>query len=568
VEVIRSVEHLGIRQTYDIEVEGTHNFVAEGLVVHNSGPSLDTVNYPALYPEVAAVGAIDQTKRIANFSSRGVTVDIAAPGVDITSTYPPNNYARLSGTCLAKGSWVYGPAGPKLIEEVGAGDIVFAFKDGRLVERVVSACHYRGRATTQRLLSRGRDVRATASHEMLVLDLKARDLDWVRFGALREHHRLVLPRELRTQVNPYLDATLPEEFCWLLGFFAGDGWLCDLKRGRRVQLATGDEPEVIQKARNAYFAQFGKQFKQSKCGRWEYDDSTKAAMIVEALGLNAPAKDKTLPLWVWSLSRPKQMAFYRGCLAADGSDPLNKNCKTRKHIFECDSSSLIRRLAIFADYQGWAHGAVRSRTRVLQAPGSKAPRETTSHILNVNPERELEGWGCLRPKFVRTPGREFARQMGVDVDNFSTGSWQVAEEESRTESVYDLTVPDADCFVTQGLVTHNSMAAPFVSGVAALLVSLRKKAGSHRLTMAEFLKKLQQTATDLGAPGHDTAYGYGLINPDSLLALSTPAPTPEPPGEIGLPELFLEAADLTESGKQKVKNFFGSDKGGALRFRI
>ncbi len=34
---VLSVENIGERDTYDIEVDGSHNFVAEGMVVHNSG---------------------------------------------------------------------------------------------------------------------------------------------------------------------------------------------------------------------------------------------------------------------------------------------------------------------------------------------------------------------------------------------------------------------------------------------------------------------------------------------------------------------------------------------------
>ncbi len=67
----------------------------------NEGPSVDTVSYPAMYPNVVSVGAIDQKKKIARFSSRGTRVDIVAPGVDILSCYPPRGLAKLSGTSMA-----------------------------------------------------------------------------------------------------------------------------------------------------------------------------------------------------------------------------------------------------------------------------------------------------------------------------------------------------------------------------------------------------------------------------------------------------------------------------------
>lgn len=67
----------------------------------NSGPDSNTVIYPARYPEVAAVSASDQHDGIAYFSSRGPEVDLAAPGVNIYSTYRNKTYLKLSGTSMA-----------------------------------------------------------------------------------------------------------------------------------------------------------------------------------------------------------------------------------------------------------------------------------------------------------------------------------------------------------------------------------------------------------------------------------------------------------------------------------
>jgi len=52
-----------------------------------------------------------------------------------------------------------------------------------------------------------------------------------------------------------------------------------------------------------------------------------------------------------------------------------------------------------------------------------------------------------------------------------------------------------------------SMAAAFVSGAAALLF-----AAQPSLTAAQVRDILQRTATDIGAPGRDTTFGYGLVN--------------------------------------------------------
>ena len=59
------------------------------------------VGFPASYPSVIAVSAIDSANVIAPFSSRGPKVELCAPGVNIPSTLPGNTYGTLSGTSMA-----------------------------------------------------------------------------------------------------------------------------------------------------------------------------------------------------------------------------------------------------------------------------------------------------------------------------------------------------------------------------------------------------------------------------------------------------------------------------------
>jgi subtilisin len=59
------------------------------------------VGFPAQYPSVIAVSAIDSSDVIAPFSSRGQKVELCAPGVNIMSTTPGNTYGNLNGTSMA-----------------------------------------------------------------------------------------------------------------------------------------------------------------------------------------------------------------------------------------------------------------------------------------------------------------------------------------------------------------------------------------------------------------------------------------------------------------------------------
>ncbi len=77
----------------------------------NDGPNCSTVNAPlSLYDSVFSVGAIDRSRDVAFFSSRGpvtadgsgrIKPDISAPGVDVLSSVPGGGYATESGTSMA-----------------------------------------------------------------------------------------------------------------------------------------------------------------------------------------------------------------------------------------------------------------------------------------------------------------------------------------------------------------------------------------------------------------------------------------------------------------------------------
>ena len=70
-----------------------------------------------------------------------------------------------------------------------------------------------------------------------------------------------------------------------------------------------------------------------------------------------------------------------------------------------------------------------------------------------------------------------------------------------------------------------SMAAPHVSGLAAMLFALNPTATADQVRHA-----IESTALDLGPSGRDNDYGYGLVQAASALAaMVPPPPTPTPP---------------------------------------
>lgn len=89
-----------------VDIQSFHDAVMRAhdagvVVVAAAGNSGGSVLYPAAYPEAIAVAAIDITNTAPYWSSRGPEVDLAAPGVNIYSTYKGSSYATLSGTSMA-----------------------------------------------------------------------------------------------------------------------------------------------------------------------------------------------------------------------------------------------------------------------------------------------------------------------------------------------------------------------------------------------------------------------------------------------------------------------------------
>ena len=65
----------------------------------NDGNS--TISYPAGYPEVASVAAVDSSEAHASFSNANSDVEVSAAGVNVLSTKRGGGYVQFSGTSMA-----------------------------------------------------------------------------------------------------------------------------------------------------------------------------------------------------------------------------------------------------------------------------------------------------------------------------------------------------------------------------------------------------------------------------------------------------------------------------------
>lgn len=107
------------------------------------------------------------------------------------------------------------------------------------------------------------------------------------------------------------------------------------------------------------------------------------------------------------------------------------------------------------------------------------------------------------------------------------GATVVAPGDRIVSTYWDGQTPNDHTVYASGSGT--SMAAPFVAGVAALLLSTG-------LNNQQTVDRIAQTADDLGAPGRDDEFGYGMVNAPRALNLPDGAgaarPAPLVPAQV------------------------------------
>lgn len=117
----------------------------------------------------------------------------------------------------------------------------------------------------------------------------------------------------------------------------------------------------------------------------------------------------------------------------------------------------------------------------------------------------------------------FVETIGVGaVDRYG----QACEFSSRGKNIA-VAAPGQDITSTwlnngYATISGTSMAAPFVAGTLALYVSSAKSRG-EKVDHAAVMKALEDTSREAGMIGRDDVYGWGLLDPHSLLSYEVKA---------------------------------------------
>lgn len=300
------------------------------------------------------------------------------------------------------------------IKDVRVGEKVISYKyDREHSIEVVEAMVPQGEDDVFELKTGNETIYATANHPFMTKngfvkleDLKAGD---------KIYGLSYLPRIKKTEFD-YDDL-------YVLGYMLGDGWLTERKStaGCITCFAFGSDEEINNNMCSLIENKTGCKPKITKFGYARYDRKC-VSDYIKSLGFKGKAKTKRLPKYLFSLSVKMKQAVLDGLIDSDGwVDKIN-------HIEMCNND-LVYDIKVLARSCGYKVSNIYSRTRIIQAPHSKAPIKTESHHISIGNKKRIKRFCLQTIKSIKHVGRQ---------------------------EVFDLTISNTHNFIAEGLVVHNT----------------------------------------------------------------------------------------------------------------
>jgi hypothetical protein len=389
--------------------------------------------------------------------------------LEILSTEAVHQVHNHHNFCLAGSARVQTPSGTKRMDEVEAGDLVYAFDEsaGLVPTRVVDAWHS-GRKPILEVKTTNRRLRCSGDHPLLTITVDTGphpDRPWHR----RSTGRFTWKRAAEIRAGDIVviasapcanGASIGAGRARLVGAFLGDGWVRAnaVRQGYTVGLAIGAADEAHTARYLALCeAELPARWRNNTAGHYGLSCSSKAVYdVVTELGVNGKSRHRRFPSYAFALPTSEKLELLAGYFDSDGSVAGPSTSNHGRGIIASTSADLVeglRELASRLDFRVTCVERTRRRTNfgitnvyrcVISASSMAAldlwHESKASHIRVV---RRTQG---LQPRKIGYLGL----QPGAHAQRVTSVTLQGEED------VYDLHVEHAShSFVCEGVVVHN-----------------------------------------------------------------------------------------------------------------
>ncbi|MGH2612149.1 MAG: LAGLIDADG family homing endonuclease [Rhabdochlamydiaceae bacterium] len=325
-----------------------------------------------------------------------------------------------SRVLMANGLW-------RNINKVKVGEMVFSYKDKKMVKRKVEAMIPQGKAKTYRILTNRHELKATDRHPFLVIENG--ETVWKPVKELQIGDKVVTIQQAHVETSKhfYNGKFMRKDDFWFLGYLWGDGWLINTKDKGIVGfcVAKGVHDKYL-----SILKKWAPNFKDTGFGYYRIQN-TEIGRWLKKHGFTSGAKIKRLPEWIYQTRTSYKKDFIRGLLDADGSKLSNG----KGYRIELANKELIEDIYYLALTCGYQPTKIYHRRRFIQAPHSKSETWHDFYSIGLNPN--------LRQSFG---------------ENQYSWRWERIEEiiEAEEEEVFDLTIEETANFIAEGYVVHNT----------------------------------------------------------------------------------------------------------------
>ena len=367
--------------------------------------------------------------------------------------------------CLSISSLIMTRRGLKKILDIKVGDEVAAFDQNthQLVYKKCSGVFDNGIKDVYELKTRHHSIKATSNHPFLVLKRQGRGKEnifvWKTLAEIGVDDEVITLKNVKEKkpyefafqkvekgdykVNKLNPMDIPQktspDLMEYLGLYVGDGWV---REGRgEIGFAIPDGSQERARLIELHTKIFGNHLRKDKM--YVYINSVNLARFIESLEFHRGAKNKTIPDWIFTLTKEEKEAFIEGLMLSDGYKSGNS------WRFVSASIDLLKRLRLLAQITGFQVGKIHWQE-------VKAGRTCVKRKLLKD-----TGFGyiCMskrhNPDVKKYPSQCRWRNFLVENEYFDIEN-VVELKYIGKEPTLDLRVEDEHNFVADGIVVHNT----------------------------------------------------------------------------------------------------------------